>query len=84
MKRISEIINLKSAGALLAAAFLFLSPQIGNPVIQSVAYLICIAYIGMYCYNAYKIGSDPITQAEQEKKIKSIENKIKAKLRRKA
>ena len=74
--KISDIVDLKDAGALAALAILILKPSTGNPALSSLIYISCIVYILLYCYTAYKNNYDPVVQAKQEAMIKDMNNKI--------
>lgn len=81
--KLSEIISLKSAGALAAIFLLFFCPETGNPLTQCTIYIGCITYCLWYGHSAYYECSDPVMQAEQKQMIENMDRKIKNKLRRK-
>ena len=74
--KLSDIINLKDAGALAALAILILKSPFENPALSSLIYVSCILYIVLYCYTSYKKNADPIMKAKQEILIKETQDKI--------
>lgn len=73
---VSNIIDLGDAGALAALAILILKPYTGNPALASLIYILCIIYIVLYCYTAYRNNYDPMVQAKQAAMIKDTQDKI--------
>ncbi len=79
--KLSEIVSLKSAGALAALGLVLYSPPIESAVIRSLMYLGCILYWIWYCYTSYLEYSYE-DKEKQKKLIKSTHNKVVSRLRR--
>lgn len=67
--KLSEIIGLKSAGAILATILLFSPVDLGSLGTSYLYKIACLGYILYYCYSSYIENQDPVVQAKQQKMI---------------